>query len=584
MNRSQLHSINEQLEQYLRDGFANPDRARKDLQAALSEFPDLFCSVGRTHSIQCADEGIFGTFSAHSTSASLSGPISIRQGRLASPMPVHIRVDIDCRYPTVIPLVYFVSGIPSLPESEMHAGGQTTEVSTGHLPYLHNWNPDSSRLNLLLRALRDLMEGNAAPPAIMASPDSLLLQEVRQLENRLAGVNASLEEAKRERLLFREQVEQLHAEKTCLQKDYDDLQRRAEVERDDLRTQRESLWTEKKSLEETNRRTETEMRKELRGMTGQIRDLQRRFVLAEGEKQSVQRQLAQFVDPLDIKPEEVKMTEKLLGSGGFGDVYVGVWKGMLVAVKRFHEQLQGEYYKKLFSQELLVSSRFHHPNVVQVCGVTSVAGNPVQVVMELLEASLVEVLGAALSCLKTLSFREQIDLSENVCSGIAYLHQLLPRPYLHCDIRPSNILVTRGMVAKIGDLGAVHAIGASTSAGILSIHYIAPERFGSLGKSSIESDIYSLGVTLVELFSGEAASKDQRFSQIGLIADTDLQEICLQTIDETSPENRLPASNLLTLIQDQKGKQKYGLCPSRRMVIGKVESSIVKLVELARVD
>ena len=264
----------------------------------------------------------------------------------------------------------------------------------------------------------------------------------------------------------------------------------------------------------------------------------------------------------------------------------GIWRGIPVAVKRFHDVLRQEalrvsdYYNKLFRQELSSCAKMRHPNIVTFCGATLEKDTPLQIVMELLEGSLEELIKVARNSGSYLTHSEQVHLAEGTTAGITYLHQLQPTPYVHCDIRPSNILVSRDMSAKVGDLGASHIVGASTSAGPLSGNYIAPERIGDEGQrsqSSPSSDVYSLGVTLTDLFTGEAAVPKKRDQQLAMIANVSLQDLCIEAT-LTIPRERPAAAHMLVKLQQQKSADEYLRCPVRRLVLGKVEGDAIRLV------
>ena len=254
----------------------------------------------------------------------------------------------------------------------------------------------------------------------------------------------------------------------------------------------------------------------------------------------------------------------------------------MVAVKRFHKELYvSDHNRKLFRQELDNCASLRHPNIVTFCGATLENDNPLQIVTELLEGSLDELIKAAISCTPYLTHSEQVYLAGCIAGGIAYLHQKEPMPYVHCDIRPSNILVTRDMSAKVGDLGASHIIGASTSAGPLSINYIPPERIGGGGdqrsQSRPSSDIYSLGVTLTELFISEAALRNERDGQLTMIGNVKLQDLCINATANVAHE-RPTAAQLLVSLQELKECEEYKSSPVRRIVVGKVEGDVIRLI------
>ena len=89
--------------------------------------------------------------------------------------------------------------------------------------------------------------------------------------------------------------------------------------------------------------------------------------------------------PWLIEREEVVMTEEVLGSGGWGEVKVGIFRGTRVAVKCLHQLIVSEYYLHLFSREMDIASRVRHPNLLQFIGATRV-GNPI-IVTELMPTS-----------------------------------------------------------------------------------------------------------------------------------------------------------------------------------------------------
>ena len=178
---------------------------------------------------------------------------------------------------------------------------------------------------------------------------------------------------------------------------------------------------------------------------------------------------------------------------------------------------------------------------------------PFQMVIELLEGSVSEVMDAAQTTLSAtvgssyLTFYEQLSIAMDVTSATAYLHQTRPKPYVHGDIRPSNVLVTRDMRAKVGDLGAAHIIESSLSVGPLSLDYVSPERMpradGTTTPNSLFSDVYSLGVALIEIFTGaRPISKERQTQLLALETRRSLFLLCSEMIDQ-DPANRPSSQN-----------------------------------------
>eukprot|EP00118_Oscarella_pearsei_P023892 m.292872 g.292872 ORF g.292872 m.292872 type:complete len:244 (+) comp40732_c1_seq18:1294-2025(+) len=230
----------------------------------------------------------------------------------------------------------------------------------------------------------------------------------------------------------------------------------------------------------------------------------------------------------------------------------------------------------MFRREVLVSSRLHHPNIMTVCGAVMEEGVPFQMVAEMLEGSLSELMDAAHASGCYLTTNEQLSIAMETTSAISYLHQLRPTPYVHSDIRPTNILVTRDMKVKVGDLGAAHLLESSMSVGPMSIQYLAPERMprsdGSSSRSSLQSDVYSLGVTLIEIFTGVAPIKEERMNQLNAMAGRRRLFVMCSRMIATESANRPSAQNCLVPIVAQRNESiESGILAMRRLVAGRFE-------------
>ena len=204
-------------------------------------------------------------------------------------------------------------------------------------------------------------------------------------------------------------------------------------------------------------------------------------------------------------------------------------------------------------------------------------GIPTHLVMELMETSLSQLWMSAKLTKEYLTIREQLDIASDSISGIRYLHEQNPNPYLHCDIRSTNILIGKDMKAKIGDLGASHMKGVrkSQSLGLLSGPYLAPERLSAPpdseeSRATLDSDIYSLGITLCELFIGEMPEKSAIANQMGEIKNRKLKTLCVR-MSKTEPAKRPTAREAHTIVLEEKQGQHYAQCSRKRIVIGSSE-------------
>lgn len=118
---------------------------------------------------------------------------------------------------------------------------------------------------------------------------------------------------------------------------------------------------------------------------------------------------------------------------------------------------------------------------------------------------------------KKLNLIQRLNIAIDVAAALDYLHNHCEIPIIHCDLKPSNILLDDSMTARVGDFGLSKFLPksinessrdpSSTLAIKVSIGYIAPEH-GMGGKVSVQSDVYSYGILMLELFIGKRPTDD----------------------------------------------------------------------------
>ncbi|KAE8713874.1 Detected protein of confused Function [Hibiscus syriacus] len=190
----------------------------------------------------------------------------------------------------------------------------------------------------------------------------------------------------------------------------------------------------------------------------------------------------------------------ILGSGSFGTVYRGqLSDGKQVAVKVFDLQTEGAF--KSFDVECQVMSKIIHRNLVKVITCCSNPDFKALVLEFMPNGSLEKWLYSANHSLDIL---QRINIMIDVASALEYLHSEYSVPIIHCDLKPSNVLLDRDMVAHVGDFGIAKLLGGEDSIKqtmtLATIGYMAPE-YGSAGIISVKSDVYSYGVLLMETFT-----------------------------------------------------------------------------------
>jgi serine/threonine-protein kinase len=184
-----------------------------------------------------------------------------------------------------------------------------------------------------------------------------------------------------------------------------------------------------------------------------------------------------------------------LGSGGFGAVYLAedTWIDKKVAIKVPHRQ-NLDFGELLREPRLLAS--LNHPNIVAVLTAEKQDG-VFFIVMEYVPGDTLEAIierDGALDLTKALDFTCQI------CNAVDHAQK---HGIIHRDLRPGNVLVTEHGMLKVADFGTSRflEIAAHGTTVIGSPPYMAPEQFQ--GKAVFASDIYSLGVTMYQMLTGE---------------------------------------------------------------------------------
>ncbi|XVF87654.1 hypothetical protein PTKIN_Ptkin18bG0137600 [Pterospermum kingtungense] len=200
--------------------------------------------------------------------------------------------------------------------------------------------------------------------------------------------------------------------------------------------------------------------------------------------------------------------ENKLGQGGFGAVYKGTLvNGELVAVKRLSKDSgQGDVE---FKNEVQLVAKLQHRNLVRLQGFC-IAGNEKLLVYEFVpNASLDKFLFDPAKRV-FLDWERRYKIIGGIARGILYLHEDSRLRIIHRDLKASNILLDEEMNPKIADFGmarlcVVDQTQGATSRIVGTYGYMAPE-YAMHGQFSAKLDVYSFGVLLLEIVSGQKNS------------------------------------------------------------------------------
>ncbi|KAE8664203.1 homeobox protein knotted-1-like LET12-like isoform X1 [Hibiscus syriacus] len=233
----------------------------------------------------------------------------------------------------------------------------------------------------------------------------------------------------------------------------------------------------------------------------------------------------QIIENIDL--EELRE----LGSGTFGTVYHGKWRGTDVAIKRINDRCfagkpsEQERMIDDFWNEAIKLADLHHPNVVAFYGVVlDGPGGSVATVTEFM------VNGSLRTALqkneRNLDKRKRLLIAMDVAFGMEYLHG---KNIVHFDLKSDNLLVNlrdpHRPICKVGDLG-LSKVKCQTliSGGVRgTLPWMAPELLnGSSGLVSEKVDVFSFGIVMWELLTGEEPYSDLHYGAIigGIVSNT----------------------------------------------------------------
>ncbi|XP_066333728.1 cysteine-rich receptor-like protein kinase 44 [Miscanthus floridulus] len=209
-----------------------------------------------------------------------------------------------------------------------------------------------------------------------------------------------------------------------------------------------------------------------------------------------------------------------LGKGAFGTVYTGIAEnGEMIVVKKLGENCPVAH-DKTFSNEVCNLMAAQHENIVKLVGYCHeshkkvVQHNGRYIIVDIAEVFLCyEYLpkGSLDKYLFAESNRIDWDtrfrVVQGICKGLYFLHKEMDQPVVHMDLKPENILLDDNMVPKIANFGLSRLFGQeqtrmNTQNIVGSFGYMAPEYLYT-GEISTQSDIYSFGLLIIQISTGE---------------------------------------------------------------------------------
>ncbi len=211
--------------------------------------------------------------------------------------------------------------------------------------------------------------------------------------------------------------------------------------------------------------------------------------------------------------DRYELLEKI-GEGGMAVVYRAMDRRLNrnVAVKIMREEMASdEEFKRRFCAESQAVAMLSHPNIVAVYDVSH-SDKAEYIVMELIDGI---TLKQYMDRRGILSWKEAVHFSKQIARALGHAHE---RGIIHRDIKPQNIMLLRDGTIKVADFGIAsleNELQEADGQAIGSIHYIAPEQArGELPDA--RSDIYSLGVVMYEMMTGEVPYTGDSLGEIAV--------------------------------------------------------------------
>ncbi|CAL4965262.1 unnamed protein product [Urochloa decumbens] len=220
--------------------------------------------------------------------------------------------------------------------------------------------------------------------------------------------------------------------------------------------------------------------------------------------------------------------DHLLGRGSYGTVYKCTLhdQGTTVAVKVFNTQQSGT--TRSFVAECEALRRVRHRCLIKIVTCCSSINHQGQefkaLVFELMPNGnlngWLHPESEPLNRTNTLCLERRLHIAVDIMDALDYLHNHCQPSIVHCDLKPSNIFLAEDMSARVGDFGISRILpecasktpqNSNSTTGIRgTIGYVAPE-YGEGSSVSTQGDVYSLGILLLEMFTGRSPT-DEMFN------------------------------------------------------------------------
>lgn len=203
-----------------------------------------------------------------------------------------------------------------------------------------------------------------------------------------------------------------------------------------------------------------------------------------------------------------------LGTGGMATVWLG-YDTILdrkVAIKTFKIDANDTDAVKRFNREAKAVTSLSHPNIVSIYDVEN-EGDFYYLILEYVEGM---TLKDYMAKNPKMPVETIVHIAKQIADGLSHAHQ---NGIIHRDIKPQNILMNNDLTCKITDFGIARAYGdttlTQTNQMLGTVYYLSPEQARG-NVATAQSDIYSLGILIFEMITGQIPFKGESAVAIAL--------------------------------------------------------------------
>ena len=316
----------------------------------------------------------------------------------------------------------------------------------------------------LQRQLREMEQRLADEHERLQEKDDQLVNseaQVKKMEEQLTNAQGQLQEKHDQFMNSEEQVKKMEEQLTNAQGQLQEKHDQLVNSEAQVREATQQLTNIQEQLQGKD--------EEIAGLKNQLTELE--MTLSTAQQLALNARQRQESPDWVISRNQIQVTDKCLGRGGWGIVVEGKYCGCAVAVKQIHDLILSNHNRSLFVREMNIASRCRHPCLLQFIGATNDEGSPL-FVTELMETSLRALLK------RPLSATELFVISLDVARALNYLHQKQPSPIIHRDISSANVLLWRQgdqWRAKVSDYGTANFMQHTMTVAPGAPIYSAPE-------------------------------------------------------------------------------------------------------------